>query len=104
MTDWISTLRHHRALAEQMARDIPKTLSEPGIALEQATRLYQALEQQAEFMELLSRKLEESGFDFDIVSAAERLEDKFGQLAAEAAEKIRDLRSAGAAGGPPPKS
>ena len=33
MTDWISTLRHHRALAEQMARDIPKTLSEPGSAL-----------------------------------------------------------------------
>ena len=42
-------------------------------------------------MKLLAEKLEQSGFDFDIVSAAERLEERFSELAADAAEKTRDL-------------
>jgi hypothetical protein len=42
-------------------------------------------------MKLLARKLEQGGFDFDIVSVAERLEERFADLAVVAAEKTREL-------------
>lgn len=91
MTDWMATLREQRALAEQMAADIPRTLADPQLTFDLAAKLYRALESQAEFMRLLAEKLEGNGFDFDIVSAAERLEERFSNLAADAAEKTREL-------------
>lgn len=92
MTDWMATLREQRALAEKMSADIPRTLADPGLTFDLALKLYQALENQAEFMRTLAQKFEQNGFDFDIVSAAERLEERFADLAADAAEKTRQLR------------
>jgi hypothetical protein len=91
MTDWMATLREQRALAEKMST-IPRTLADPELTFDLAVKLYRALESQAEFMKLLAQKLEQNGFDFDIVSAAERLEERFADLAADAAEKTRDLK------------
>jgi len=92
MTDWMATLREQRALAEKMSTDIPRTLADPDLTFDLAMRLYRALDSQADFMKLLAQKLEQSGFDYDIVSAAERLEERFADLAADAAEKTRELR------------
>lgn len=55
-------------------------------------KLYRALDSQADFMKLFAQKLEQNGFDYDIVSAAGRLEERFADLAADAAEKTRELR------------
>jgi len=96
MTDWMAMLKEQRALGEQLAGDIPRTLTAPGLTLEQVTKLYQALEKQAAFMERLVRKLEENSFDPDVILAAERLEDLFSELAADAAEKTKELRMPGA--------
>lgn len=92
MTDWMATLREQRVLAEKMSTDIPRTLADPELTFDLAVKLYRALESQAEFMKLLAQKLEQNGFDFDIVSLAERLEERFADLAADAAEKTRDLK------------
>lgn len=92
MTDWMATLREQRALAEQLSTDIPRTLADPGLTFDLAMKLYRALDNQADFMKLLAQKLEQNGFDYDIVSAAERLEERFADLAADAAEKTRELR------------
>lgn len=91
MTDWMATLREQRVLAEKMSDDIPRMLADPELTFDLAVKLYRALESQAEFMKQLSRKLEQGGFDFDIVSAAERVEERFADLAADAAEKTREL-------------
>jgi hypothetical protein len=91
MTDWMATLREQRALAEKMSDDIPRMLADPELTFDLAMKLYRALENQAEFMKLLARKLEQGGFDFDIVSVAERLEERFADLAVVAAEKTREL-------------
>lgn len=96
MTDWIAMLKEQRALGEQLANEIPRTLTAPGLALEQATKLYQALEKQAAFMERFVRKLDDNSFDPDVILAAERLEDLFAELAADAAEKTRELQAPGA--------
>lgn len=96
MTDWIAMLKEQRALGEQLANEIPRTLTAPGLTLDQATKLYQALEKQAAFMERLVRKLDDNSFDPDVILAAERLEDLFAELAADAAEKTRDLQAPGA--------
>lgn len=93
MTDWMAMLKEQRALGDQMANEIPRTLTEPGLTLDQATKLYQALEKQAAFMERFVRQLEDNSFDPDVILAAERLEDLFAELAADAAEKTRELRS-----------
>lgn len=95
MTDWMAMLREQRALGDQMASDIPRTLTAPGLTLDQATKLYQALEKQASFMERFVRRLEENSFDPDVIQAAERLEDLFAELAADAAEKTKELRAPG---------
>ncbi len=91
MTDWIAMLKEQRTLGDQLAEEIPHTLTTPGLTLEQAAKLYQALEKQAAFMEVLVRKLDENSFDPDVILAAEKLEELFAELAADAAEKMRDL-------------
>lgn len=96
MTDWMAMLREQRTLGDQLADEIPRTLTAPGLTLEQATKLYQALEKQAAFMERFVRKLEDNSFDPDVIQAAERLEDLFAELAADAAEKTKELRAPGA--------
>lgn len=89
--DWMAMLKEQRTLGDQLAQEIPRTLTTPGLTLEQATKLYQALEKQAAFMEVLVRKLDENSFDPDVILAAEKLEELFAELAADAAEKMKDL-------------
>jgi hypothetical protein len=91
-TDWLATLREQAETGKQMAEEVPRTLANPDIALEHVQRLFQALEQQAQFVQKLAVILEESGYDFDIVDAAEALEELFADLAATAAEKMVQMR------------
>lgn len=92
MADWLATLKKQRELAGELAREVPRTLAAPELTLEQAGKLYQALERQAQFMERLVSVLEQNGFDFDVVGSAEKLEDVFQELAADAAERIKAFR------------
>ncbi len=71
-----------------MAAEVSRMLSNPDISLQQVSRLYNALEQQAQFTEKLARVLEASGHDFTVVEAAEALEELFNELAASAAGKV----------------
>jgi hypothetical protein len=96
MTDWMAMLNEQRKLGDQFAEEIPRTLTTPGLTLDQAAKLYKALEKQAAFMELFVRKLEENSFDPDVILAAEKLEDLFAELAADAAEKTKELSRPGA--------
>lgn len=91
MTDWLATLREQAKVGEQMAAEVSRMLSNPDISLQQVSRLYNALEQQAQFTEKLARVLEASGHDFTVVEAAEALEELFNELAASAAGKVKQL-------------
>lgn len=92
MADWLATLKKQRELAGELAREVPRTLAAPELTLEQAGKLYRALERQAQFMERLVSALEQNGFDFDVVGSAEKLEDVFQDLAADAAERVKAFR------------
>jgi hypothetical protein len=92
-TDWLVILREQAELGQQMAEEVPRTLANPDVTLEQVRRLFQALDHQAHFVEKLVLILEEGGYDFAIVDAARALEDLFADLAATAAEKIVQLTS-----------
>jgi hypothetical protein len=91
VTDWLATLREQAKVGEQMAAEVSRMLSNPDISLQQVSRLYNALEQQAQFTEKLARMLEERGHDFTVVEAAEALEELFNELAASAAGKVKQL-------------
>jgi hypothetical protein len=69
-TDWLATLREQAETGKQMAEQVPRTLANRDIALEHVQRLFQALEQQARFVQKLATILEDRGYDFDIVEAA----------------------------------
>ncbi len=56
-----------------------------------AATLFAALEQQADFVEKLTMALEKFGHDFPVIQAAERLEERYGDLAASVAEKLKTL-------------
>ena len=91
MTDWLEILRAQADTGDQMARDVPKMLADPEITQDQVTPLFQALEKQAQFIELLISALEKFGYDFEIIKAAEMLEERYADLAASVAEKLKGM-------------
>jgi hypothetical protein len=93
LTDWIGILKEQTVNGDQMGREVPKMLANPDISEAQVKTLFAALEQQAEFAEKLRLALEKFGHDFPIIKAAERLEERYADLAASAAEKLKAMRS-----------
>jgi hypothetical protein len=93
-TDWLAVLRQQAAAARQTAREVPKLMADDGFGPAQASRLFQALEDQSRFVEKLARVLEEGDYDPDVVRAAERLEELYGDLAASVAKKLEAFREA----------
>ena len=91
MTDWLEILKEQAETGNRMARDVPKMLADPDITPEQVKVLFGALEKQAEFAEALSAALEKIGHDFAIVKAAETLEERYADLAAAVAEKLKGM-------------
>ncbi len=98
MTDWLAILDEQAETGEAMAREVPAMLGNPDISERQVRRLFSALETQADFAEKLRMALEKSGHDFPVIEAAERLEERYADLAAVVAEKLQHMRRAG---GPP---
>jgi hypothetical protein len=92
LTDWLDILKQQTAAGEQMSKTVADMLADPAITEEQVKTLFAALEQQADFVEKLRMALEKFGHDFPVIQAAERLEERYGDLAAVVAEKLKALR------------
>lgn len=92
MTDWLEILREQAETGVQMAREVPATLANPDISRDQVKKLFAALEQQAEFVEKLRQVLEANDFEPEVLVAAEQLEERYAELAASAAERLREMR------------
>ena len=98
MADWIEILKEQTATGDQMGRDVPQMLANPDISEAQVKTLFAALEKQADFAEKLRLALETFGHDFPIIKAAERLEERYADLAASVAEKLKAIRDQSNAG------
>lgn len=96
MTDWLEILKEQRRQGERMRRDVPKMLADPAISREQVLALFAALDKQAAFVEKLVQVLDGTGYEPDIVTAAERLEGLYAELAETVAEKARAMGRPGA--------
>lgn len=92
LTDWVAILKEQTATGEQMGREVPQMLANPDITEAQVKTLFSALEKQADFVEKLRMALEKFGHDFSIIKAAERLEERYADLAAAVAEKLKEMR------------
>ncbi|MGB3389690.1 MAG: hypothetical protein WBA88_17090 [Pseudaminobacter sp.] len=92
MTDWLEILKQQNDEGKRMGRQVPKMLSDPAITADQVKALFDALEKQADFIERLVKALEQHEYDFDIVKAAEKLEERYMELAAQAAERLKEMR------------
>jgi hypothetical protein len=93
MTDWLKILEDELRTGNEMRRRVPGMLADPDITVEQVKALFSALEQQAQFSEKLKAALEGLGYDFPIVDKAGELEERYVDLAATAAETLKDMRS-----------
>jgi hypothetical protein len=91
VADWLEILKEQREEGERMRRDVPKMLADPDIARTQVMALFAALEKQAGFVEKLVEVLEMNDYEPDIVTAAERLEGVYAELAETVAEKARAM-------------
>ncbi|HEY4192114.1 MAG TPA: hypothetical protein VGM46_05675 [Mesorhizobium sp.] len=91
MTDWLDILKQQTATGDQMSLAVTNMLADPAITQKQVKTLFSAIEQQADFVEKLRMALEQFGHDFPIIRAAERLEERYGDLAANVAEKLKAL-------------
>ncbi|KQZ81457.1 hypothetical protein ASD64_10405 [Mesorhizobium sp. Root157] len=92
MADWVEILREQSATGEQTAREVPAILDNPDVSEAQVQALFSELEKQAEFVEKLRMALEKFGHDFPVIEAAEKLEERYCDLAASAAEKLKAMR------------
>ncbi len=92
LNDWIEILKQQTATGDQMSREVPEMLANPDISEDQVKTLFKALEKQADFVEKLRMALEKFGHDFSIIKAAERLEERYADLAAAVAEKLKAMR------------
>ncbi|CAM5431762.1 putative deacylase [Aquamicrobium terrae] len=92
MTDWVDILKEQAATGERMAHEVPAMLDNPDISEAQVRALFVELEKQADFVEKLRMVLEKVGHDFPVVTAAERLEERYADLAACVAEKLKAMR------------
>lgn len=93
MTDWVNILREQSATGERMASEVPAMLANPDITEAQVKTLFSELEKQAVFVEKLRQALEKFGHDFPVITAAERLEERYADLAACAAERLKAMRA-----------
>ena len=93
LTDWIAILKEQTATGDRMSREVPPMLDDPAISETQVRTLFTELEKQADFTEKLRMALEKSGHDFTVVKAAERLEERYADLAASVAEKLKAMRA-----------
>ncbi|ODT06351.1 MAG: hypothetical protein ABS58_11780 [Mesorhizobium sp. SCN 65-20] len=98
MTDWLNILEEQARTGAEMAREVPATLANPDISRDQVKKLFAALEQQAEFVEQLRQVLEANDFEPEVIVAAEALEEQYAELAASAAERLKQMRRVSSAG------
>lgn len=92
MADWLKILDDEIKAGNKMRKQVPKMLSDPEITIDQVKALFAALEQQAQFVEKLKAALETMGHDFPVVDKARALEGRYVDLAATAAEKLKEMR------------
>lgn len=102
MTDWPKILEDEIRTGDDMRRQVPKMLADPQISVEQVKALFDALEKQAQFSEKLKSALEALGHDFAVVDKATALEERYIDLAANVAEKLKIMRSQAATPHSPP--
>ena len=91
MTDWLKILDGEIRTGNRMMKVVPKVLGDPQISVEQVKALFSELEKLAQFVEKLKAALEAMGHDFPVVDKARALESRYADLAATAAEKLRDM-------------
>lgn len=92
LTDWVVILKEQTEVGARMARDVPAMLDNPDISEAQVRALFSELEKQADFVEKLRRALEKFDHDFPVITAAEGLEERYADLAASVAEKLKSMR------------
>ena len=102
MTDWPKILEDEIRTGDDMRRQVPKMLADPQISVEQVKALFDALEKQAQFSEKPKSALEALGHDFAVVDKATALEERYIDLAANVAEKLKIMRSQAATPHSPP--
>jgi hypothetical protein len=91
MADWLEILRKQTETCSEMDKEVPKMLANPDITADQVRALFEALEEQVQFVEQLARALEFNDYDPDVVRAAEELEERYADLAGGAAERLKQL-------------
>ena len=91
-TDWLKILDEEIRAGNKMRKIVPKMLSDPDSAVAPVKALFSELEKQAEFVEKLKAALEGMGHDFPVVDKATALETRYADLAASAAEKLKEMR------------
>ena len=91
-TDWLKILDEEIQSGNKLRKAVPKVLGNPDVTVDQVKALFAELEKQAEFVEKLKTVLEGMGHDFPVLDKARALETRYADLAATAAEKLKEMR------------
>lgn len=91
---YFDILREKGDSAKVLAKEVPRALADPEITLDQATALYQQLEQHAQSMEKILEviKNDDEGDEAELLDPAQTLSEIYDNLARAAANKMIELR------------
>ena len=92
MPNWLNVLREKNELATVLGKKIPRMLAHESLTVEQVKELYYFLEGHARSMEELREKMECDDLPESYHQVAEDLDLIFTDLAAAAAERLKELR------------
>lgn len=90
--DWIATLHEQGDVVAQMSSDVPKALSHSDLTLDQASRLYRAVEKGAQDFDRIVEDMQEYDLDDSLFEAADALEDIWSELSVATANKVRTMK------------
>lgn len=90
--DWIATLREQGDIAARFTKDVPTALSDASLTLDQASRLYQAVEKGSQDFDRIVEDMQEYDLDESLFEAADALEDIWSGLSVATANKVRTIQ------------
>jgi uncharacterized protein YerC len=92
VANWLNVLREKNELAAVLGKKIPKMLAHETLTLEQAAEIYKFLENHARDMEEIVARMELDDLPESYYQVAEDLDNIFTNMAAEAAERLTQIR------------
>ncbi len=91
-TDWAATLKEQGDITDRMVEDVTFALGHPNLTLDQASRLYRAVEQGAQTFDQIVARMADEDIEEPFHEAAGTIADIWSNLSIATANRVRAMQ------------